>query len=204
MKPYKRSIAVLLVCVATIFGGNVRAQSLQSLFKIFGGSKTEQKTEPEKVIPTTEQLQGRWVYQALDMTYTGDSTIASVAVASAKTQLSTVADKSGLVAGRDYIEIGNNGDARLVSGEHSATVTYSYQPKDGKMHIGMEHDGKRVSQTAEVEIVDGNLRMMFDAAQLVAEAEKHSDALKENTYFQMLKTMTEKYPGIMVGAVFGK
>ncbi len=45
---------------------------------------------------------------------------------------------------------------------------------------------------------------MFDAAQLVAEAERHSASLKENTYFQMLKTMTEKYPGIMIGAVFAK
>ena len=72
------------------------------------------------------------------------------------------------------------------------------------MHVGMEHGGKRVSLTARAELVDGNLRIMFDAAQLVAEAEKHSASLKENTYFQMLKTMTEKYPGIMIGAVFAK
>ncbi len=204
MKPNKLSITTLLCCLATFFAGNVRAQSLQSLLKMFGGSKTEQKAEPKTEIPSTEQLQGRWVYNAADMIYTGDSAIASVAVASAKTQLPTVVEKSGLVAGRDYIEIGNDGTARLVSGERSGAVSYSYQPRDGRMHVGMEHGGKRVSLTARAELVDGNLRIMFDAAQLVAEAEKHSASLKENTYFQMLKTMTEKYPGIMIGAVFAK
>lgn len=194
----------MMLCAATICCGDADAQSLQSLFKIFGGSKTEQKAEPKTEIPTAEQLQGRWVYQALDMTYTGDSTIASVAVASAKTQLSTVADKSGLVAGRDYMELGADGTAKLVSGERTATASYSYRPEDGKMTVGMEHGGKKVALTAEVRITDGKLRIMFDAAQLVAEAEKHSDSLKENTYFQMLKAMTEKYPGIMVGAVLGK
>lgn len=194
----------MMLCAATICCGDADAQSLQSLFKVFGGSKTEQKAESKTEIPAAEQLQGRWVYQALDMTYTGDSTIASVAVASAKTQLSTVADKSGLVAGRDYMEIGADGTAKLVSGERTATASYSYRPEDGKMTVGMEHGGKKVALTAEVRITDGKLRIMFDAAQLVAEAEKHSDSLKENTYFQMLKAMTEKYPGIMVGAVFGK
>ena len=194
----------MMLCAATICCGDADAQSLQSLFKIFGGSKIEQKAEPKTEIPAAEQLQGRWVYQALDMTYTGDSTIASVAVASAKTQLSTVADKSGLVAGRDYMELGADGTAKLVSGERTATASYSYRPEDGKMTVGMEHGGKKVALTAEVRITDGKLRIMFDAAQLVAEAEKHSDSLKENTYFQMLKAMTEKYPGIMVGAVFGK
>ena len=194
----------MMLCAATICCGDADAQSLQSLLKIFGGSKTEQKAEPKTEIPAAEQLQGRWVYQALDMTYTGDSTIASVAVASAKTQLSTVADKSGLVAGRDYMEIGADGTAKLVSGERTATASYSYRPEDGKMTVGMEHGGKKVALTAEIRITDGKLRIMFDAAQLVAEAEKHSDSLKENTYFQMLKAMTEKYPGIMVGAVFGK
>ena len=194
----------MMLCAATIFCGDADAQSLQSLLKIFGGSKTEQKAEPKTEIPAAEQLQGRWVYQALDMTYTGDSTIASVAVASAKTQLSTVADKSGLVAGRDYMEIGADGTAKLVSGERTATASYSYRPEDGKMTVGMEHGGKKVALTAEIRITDGKLRIMFDAAQLVAEAEKHSDSLKENTYFQMLKAMTEKYPGIMVGAVLGK
>ena len=194
----------MMLCAATICCGNADAQSLQSLFKIFGGSKTEQKAEPKTEIPAAEQLQGRWVYQALDMTYAGDSTIASVAVASAKTQLSTVADKSGLVAGRDYMELGADGTAKLVSGERTATASYSYRPEDGKMTVGMEHGGKKVALTAEVRITDGKLRIMFDAAQLVAEAEKHSDSLKENTYFQMLKAMTEKYPGIMVGAVLGK
>jgi len=204
MKQNKTYIIALLCCLATAAAGNARAQSLQSLLKLFGGSKTEQKLEPKTEIPSTEQLQGRWVYSSLDMTYTGDSAIASMAVASAKTQLPAVAEKSGLAAGRDYIDIGSDGTAKLVSGEHSAAVTYSYQPRDGKMHVGMEHGGKRVSLTARAELVDGKLHLMFDAAQLVAEAEKHSAALKENTYFQMLKALTDKYPGIMVGAVFGK
>ncbi len=128
MKPNKLSITTLLYCLATLFAGNVRAQSLQSLLKMFGDSKTEQKAEPKTEIPSTEQLQGRWVYNAADMIYTGDSAIASVAVASAKTQLPAVVEKSGLVAGRDYIEIGNDGTARLVSGERSGSVSYSYQP----------------------------------------------------------------------------
>ncbi len=208
MKPYKKSITVLLFCVATLFCGNVDAQSLQSLLKsvsgILGSSKTEQKAESKTEIPAAEQLQGRWIYNSPDMIYTGDSTIASVAVASAKTQMSTVAEKSGLVAGRDYIEIGSDGIAKLVSGERSATASYNYRPEEGKMSVGMEHEEKRVSLTADVTVVDDKLRIMFDAAQLVAEAEKNSDELKKNTYFQMLKTLTEKYPGIMVGATFGK
>ena len=121
MKPNKLSITTLLCCLATLFAGNVRAQSLQSLLKMFGGSKTEQKAEPKTEIPSTEQLQGRWVYNAADMIYTGDSAIASVAVASAKTQLPAVVEKSGLVAGRDYIEIGNDGTARLVLVQLSAS-----------------------------------------------------------------------------------
>ena len=77
MKPNKLSITTLLYCLATLFAGNVRAQSLQSLLKMFGDSKTEQKAEPKTEIPSTEQLQGRWVYNAADMIYTGDSAIAS-------------------------------------------------------------------------------------------------------------------------------
>ena len=196
----------MFACAASLAAGEAEAQSLQSLLKgignIFGATQTEKQAEPAEL--TAEQLQGRWVYRSLEMTYTGDSAIASMAVKSAKPQLSTVAGKAGLVAGRDYVEIRDDGTLLLASGEHSTTARYVYRPQEGKMDVTAEYNGKIVSLTATVTSADDGLQVMFDAAQLVATAEQNTDKLKDNTAFQMLKVMTANYPGIMVGALFGK
>ncbi len=204
----KKILMMILACAAVLAAGDVQAQSLQSLLKglgnMFGKTQAaeEEPAEPEAL--TAEQLQGRWVYRSLDMQYTGNSNIASIAVASAKTQLSTVAGKAGLVAGRDYVDVKDDGTLSLVSGEHSTSARYDYRQQDGTMCVTMEYNGKTLSLTATVTPVGEELQVMFDAAKLVALVEKNTDKMKDNTAFQMLKVLTGNYPGIMVGAVLGR
>lgn len=204
----RKFLMMILACAAVLAAGDVQAQSLQSLLKglgnMFGKTQAaEEPAEPEAL--TAEQLQGRWVYRSLDMQYTGNSNIASIAVASAKTQLSTVAGKAGLVAGRDYVDVKDDGTLTLVSGEHSAAARYDYRQQDGTMCVTMEYNGKTLSLTATLTPNGGEeLLVMFDAAKLVALVEKNTDKMKDNTAFQMLKVLTGNYPGIMVGAVLGR
>lgn len=198
---------MLLAAIAA--GTAAHAQSLDGMLRSIGSmlgksQSADSKEAATASAPTTRQLKGRWLYRALDMQYTGDNAIASVAVASARTQLAAVGDKSGLVAGRDYVEIKDDGVLLLASGEHTAKAQYAYQPQDGKMYITVDYGGKKVSLTASVTLADGALQVMFDAAHLVAVAEQTSDQLKDNTTFQMVKSMTESYPGIMIGAVMGR
>jgi hypothetical protein len=52
--------------------------------------------------------------------------------------------------------------------------------------------------------VNGGLKVLFNAKEVVAKAELVSSKFKENTTFAMLKGLVDSYPGIMGGAIFKK
>ena len=158
MKRVLLLIVGILLCTAPL-----QAQSLSDMLSSLLGSSSSSTSQPAEkpVYPTAKQIVGKWVYQQLDMDYSGDSAIASMGVATAKTQLSSVASIAKLSSGKDYVKLSSNGTFHLVSGERKIEGTYSYIPAGGRLLL----TAKEIKAEAVVTLKDGAGRIMFNAKQ---------------------------------------
>lgn len=205
----KKIFFAAMVAAATLCVERVSAQSLQSLFEGFAKMLTEQSDAPSQqakkvAYPTAKEIVGKWAYQQLVMEYTGDSSLASLAVSSAATQLPTLATKAGLAAGKDYVRVKSDGKILFVSGEKKVEGSYTYVPPTGQMIVTVNYGEHSVTLTGSVSKVDGKLKVLFKANEVVAKAEMISSKIQENSTFAILKELINSYPGIMGGALFSK
>lgn len=194
--------------VASVGIQHASAQSLQSLFdglsKMLGDQSESTPKTTKVAYPTEKEIIGRWSYQQLVMEYTGDSTLASLAVGSAASQLPTMATKAGLAAGKDYVRVKSDGTIQFVSGDKKATARYTYVAPTGQMIVSIKHADQTITLTGHLSKVDGKLKILFKANEVVAKADMISDKFKDNTTFMVLKELINSYPGIMGGALFSK
>lgn len=204
-----KKIATVLTFTFIVLGAtNASAQSLEGLFnslsKMFS-APTEQTAEPEAKVehPTEKEIVGKWTYQEMVMEYTGNSTLASLAVSSAATQLPALASKAG-ITGKEYVRIKGDGSMLFVGGDHKVEGRYTYVQPTGKMIVSVMHKNQTITLTGTVTKVNGRIKVLFNANEVAAKAEMISSKFKENTTFAMLKGLVDSYPGIMGGAIFRK
>lgn len=179
----------------------VQAQSLTDLFKglssLLGSTTTETVVE-KPVYPKEKELTGTWIYTEPQIVYEGSDALASIAINTIKGQIPTLAQKFGVVAGRDYAVV-KGSKITAVSGERKAKATYTYIPSTGKAIITGEHNGKKIIVTGYATIKDGMVTVLFDANELIAIV-KETQTFKENSTLQMIASVIQSYPGIKVGA----
>ena len=205
----KRILFILLALGAICVSEPSRAQSLDDLMKSIGAmfSTSEQtpQQKPAVTTPTLEELIGRLKYDALAIDYTGDSSIASLAVATLESQLPMIAEKFGFVAGRDYIDVSDDGSLLIVcDGKGAAAYCSSYDQATGRTTIMMRLVEQNIYVGATVLKSEGRYRLLFDATELFSLMERHYPAFAENTTLVMIKGVVDAYPGIRVGVVLRK
>ena len=204
----KRLLFILLAFGAICVSTPSRAQSLDDLMKSLGSmffSEQPQQEKPKAIYPTLEELLGRLKYDALAIDYTGDSTLASLAVTTIESQLPMIAEKFGFVAGRDYIDVSEDGSLRIVRDGHQITVyCSSYDSSTGRTSLMVRVVEQSIYVAATVLKLEGRYRLMFDATELFAQLEKYYANFSENTTLQMIKGVVDAYPGIRVGVVLRK
>lgn len=204
----KRIAYVLIFAVATFGATNSSAQTLEGLFnslsKMLSSSESaETKTEVKVEYPTEKEITGKWTYQEMVMEYTGSSTLASLAVSSAATQLPALATKMG-ITGKEYVRIKGDGTMLFVGGDSKIEAKYTYVKPTGKIIVSVVHKGQTITLTGSVAKVNGGLKVLFNAKEVAAKAELVSSKFKDNSTFAILKELINSYPGIMGGAIFKK
>lgn len=204
----KRIAYVLIFAVATFGATNSSAQTLEGLFnslsKMLSSSESaETKTEAKVEYPTEKEITGKWTYQEMVMEYTGSSTLASLAVSSAATQLPALATKMG-ITGKEYVRIKSDGTMLFVGGDSKIEAKYTYVKPTGKIIVSVVHKGQTITLTGSVAKVNGGLKVLFNAKEVAAKAELVSSKFKDNSTFAILKELINSYPGIMGGAIFKK
>lgn len=204
----KRIAYILIFAVATFGATNSSAQTLEGLFnslsKMLSSSESaETKTEAKVEYPTEKEITGKWTYQEMVMEYTGSSTLASLAVSSAATQLPALATKMG-ITGKEYVRIKGDGTMLFVGGDSKIEAKYTYVKPTGKIIISVVHKGQTITLTGSVAKVNGGLKVLFNAKEVAAKAELVSSKFKDNSTFAILKELINSYPGIMGGAIFKK
>jgi hypothetical protein len=198
---------VILVLAAAFLCTTAQAQSLGDLLKSLGGALTSTSEKPKEEAPkpsypTEKDLVGEWTFEQLDIEYTGDDPLASVAIASAKSQISTLTAQAGLAAGKDKLHINNDGTLVFTTNGKSVLARYSYIQPTGTLIVTVEDKSHKAIFTTLVSKQDGKLRVMFDANELMAIAEANMPNLKEDGTFVMAKTLVDSYKGILIGGVF--
>lgn len=199
---------ILILTFITIGIGSAQAQSLDALLKGLGnifGSSTEQAEKVEATKPTytaERDLVNKWVFQQLEMEYSGNDPLAAIAIASAQQQLSTLASKAGLTPGKDFLKIKSDGTVTFVSGDRKESGTYTYIPPTGMLVITFTINGETIRVSATATSKDGKLYLMFKANELIAIALQSNPQLKEESLFAIAQTLSETYPGITIGASF--
>lgn len=204
----KRILYILIFAVATFGATSSSAQTLEGLFnslsKMLSSSESAETKAVVKVeYPTEKEIIGKWNYQEMVMEYTGDSTLASLAVSSAATQLPTLAAKVG-ITGKEYVRIKGDGTIMFVGGDSKVEAKYTYVKPTGKIIVSVVHNNQTITLTGSVAKVNGGLKVLFNAKEVVAKAELVSTRFKDNSTFAILKEMINSYPGIMCGAIFKK
>ena len=173
-------------------------RGLSSLFS----SEEPAKETPKDVYPALEELFGRFKYEALAIDYSGDSTLAALAVSTLESQLALIAEKAGFVVGRDYVDVTNDGTMIIVRDGHKAQAyCSSYDSQTGKASIMMRLDEESVYIATTVTKIDGRYRLMFDATEIFGLMAKHYSKFHDNTTLQMAKGVIDSYPGIRVGVI---
>ena len=203
----KKILYVLIFSIAVFSTTNASAQTLEGLFnslsKMLSAESSTPKQEVKVEYPTEKEIIGKWNYQEMSMEYTGDSTLASIAVSSAASQLPTLAAKVGLT-GKEYVRIKGDGSMLFVGGDSKIEAKYTYVKPTGKIIVSVVHNGKTITLTGVVSKTNGALKVMFNANEGVAKAEMVSSRFKDNSTFAILKELINSYPGIMGGAIFKK
>ena len=201
----KHFICILLTLCAVICGQCAQAQSLDDLMRglsfLFSAEEPAKET-PNDVYPALDELFGRFKYDALAIDYTGDSTLAALAVSTLESQLALIAEKAGFVVGRDYVDVTDDGTMIIVRDGHKAQAyCSSYDSQTGKASIMMNLGEQSVYTTTTITKVDGRFRLMFDATELFGLMAKHYSKFQDNTTLQMAKSVIDNYPGIRVGVI---
>ena len=204
----KRFLFILLVLGAICVSKPSHAQSLDDLMRSIGAALFSEQPQPEKpkvTHPAVQELIGRLKYDALAIDYTGDSTIAALAVSTLESQLPMIAEKFGFVAERDYLEVGDDGSLLIVcDGKGAMAYCSSYDQATGRTTIMMRLAEQSIYVGATVLKSEGRYRLLFDATELFSLMEKHYPAFTENTTLVMIKGVVDAYPGIRVGVVLRK
>lgn len=201
----KKFLYISIICAATLFANNAKAQSLSDLFNALSGmfgSTTPQEKVEKPVYPTEKQLIGTWVYSQPEIVYEGNDALATMAISTLKGQVPSLLQRYGIIAGRDYAII-KNSRVTAVSGDRKEKATYTYNPSNGKAVITAEYNGKTIVVTGYLTIKDGNVTVLFDAQELIAIASQ-SQRFQENTALQMAASVISGYPGVKVGLMARK
>lgn len=198
---------IITLSFITLSSLSAQAQSLDALLKGLGGllggsSEPTEQVAPKKNHPTEQELANKWVFQQLEMEYSGNDPLATLAIASAKQQLSTLATKAGLTAGKDSLKIKSDGTLTVVSGDRKATANYSYIPPTGMIIISLTNGSDTIRVSATATLTNGILSLMFQANELIALAAQSNPKLKEDSLFAVAETLCATYPGITVGLSF--
>lgn len=204
-----RLIYILTFCVALSATHSAQAQSfdalLNSLSSFLGVSETPPMQEPKLVYPSVEELSGRFAYDELAIEYKGDSSLASLAVATLESQLPLIAEKLGLIAGRDYMNVSEDGSMVIVRENYQMPLYCSaYDSATGEASIMIRMLEQNINIKASVTKVDGRYRILFDAREMLAIIAEHYSKFNENTTLQMVKGVIDAYPGVRVGAFMCK
>ena len=205
----KKFIYTLLLLVAVIASSNAQAQSLDDLLKglasLVGVTTESTEQKPKITHPEIYELIGRWNFDGLVMDYTGDSSIAAVAVSTLEGQLPLLASKFDLVVGRDYINIGEDGVITFACGDSRISAhCNNYDSYNGEVTMTFYLKDKYINVTGLVLVQDGKTKVLFDANKIMELLSQHYPNFKENTTLQMAKTVIDSYPGIRVGAAIKK
>ena len=198
----------LTLCIA-LSATSVQAQSLDALLKsltsLLSATSEEPAKAPKITHPEAYDLMGRWYFEALVMDYTGDSSIAAVAVSTLEGQLPLLASKFDLVVGRDYINIGEDGVITFACGDSRISAhCNNYDSYNGEVTMTFYLKDKYINVTGLVLVQDGKTKVLFDANKIMELLSQHYPNFKENTTLQMAKTVIDSYPGIRVGAAIKK
>ena len=200
----KKLFFVVVLFFATFSLQQTHAQSLTDLFnglsKLLGSTQETQKQVVKPVYPSSAELLGTWVYSSPEMIYTGNDTLASIAVSSVKGQIPALANKFGIVPGTINADVTKK-SIKAWRGEQKSTASYTYIPSTGQAIITGKFNDQKAILTGTVEVVNGgDLRLLFKAKELMTIVSQTS-TFKENTSLQMIKEVIDSYPGIQVGAV---
>ena len=199
----KKTFYISILCLV-LSAANAQAQTLEDLLSgisnLFGSSE-EAAPQPKITHPEIYDLLGVWKFDGLVMDYTGDSSLATVAVSTLESQLPVIAPKFDLVAGRDFIDINEDGSTTIARGEGRMTgyCTY-YDSYSGEASLTFNIDGKSVDITATIIEQEGKTKIFFDANKMMSLMQQHYAKFNENTILQTAKTVIDSYPGIRVGA----
>ena len=201
----KRVLFIAIFALATLCQQSAQAQSFSDLLKGLSGllgSTTTQAQVEKPVYPTEKELIGTWVYTDPEITYDGNDPLASIAISTVKGQIPSLAQKFGVVSGRDYAIV-KGSKITFVSGDKKAKATYTYIPSTGKAIITGEHNGQKIIMTGYLTIKDGMITVLFDAKEAIAILSE-TKKFKENSTLQMIAGVISNYQGIKAGATARK
>lgn len=197
-------ISLLLVFAAAAAAESARAQGLQGLLNLFANAKAAKAdAHTAGELLTAEQLTATtWVYSAPQIVYSGNSSMATVAIAALRTQMPDIAKTLGLNAGSDSVAFLGDGTAAMTNGENKASVPYMYDPATGYVSFTVTRNGTSAAFPATATARDGVLTVLFDADTSIASLLQMAPELKDNSSLLIIKAVVDKYPGIKIGATF--
>ena len=198
----KRFLLIVTIGIFTLSAQNSQAQSLDALLNGLSkllGATTETQQVAKPVYPTAEELLGTWVYQSPEMVYSGSDALATVAISSLKGQLPALASKFGIESGNVYATVSKK-SIKAWRGDQKSNASYSYIPANGQAIISGKFNDRKVILTGVVDVVDGNIRVLFKAKELMAIVAE-TETFKQNTTLQAIKGVIDRYPEIQVGAI---
>lgn len=197
-------ISLLLVFAAATAAESARAQGLQGLLNLFANAKAAKAdAHTAGELLTAEQLTATtWVYSAPQIVYSGNSSMATVAIAALRTQMPDIAKTLGLNAGSDSVAFLGDGTAAMTNGENKASVPYMYDPATGYVSFTLTRNGTTEAFPATATAKDGVLTVLFDAETTIATLLRMAPELKDNSSLLIIKAVVDKYPGIKIGATF--
>lgn len=197
-------ISLLLVFAAATAAESACAQGLQGLLNLFANAKAAKAdAHTAGELLTAEQLTAStWVYSAPQIVYSGNSSMATVAIAALRTQMPDIAKTLGLNAGSDSVAFLGDGTAAMTNGENKASVPYMYDPATGYVSFTLTRNGTTEAFPATATAKDGVLTVLFDAETTIATLLRMAPELKDNSSLLIIKAVVDKYPGIKIGATF--
>ncbi len=200
----KRIVLSLILSLAALTAAeNLHAQGLQGLLNLFANTKAAKADPAAGERLTAEQLTSpTWVYSSPQIVYSGNSSMATVAIASLRTQMPEMAKALGLNAGSDTVRFQEEGIAAMQNGQNKASVPYTYDHATGTVTFTVTRNGTATAFPATAASNNGVLTILFDADTTMETLLRMAPELKDDTYFSLIKAVVEKYPGIRIGATF--
>ena len=200
----KRIVFTLLLTAAIAAADSLQAQSLQGLLNLFANTKAAKaENHAAGEVLTAEQLTAStWVYDTPQIVYSGSSPMATVAIATLRTQMGGISTAIGLNAGSDTIAFLGDGNATMQNGEQTFTTPYTYDAANGTLSVTLTRKEATATFPATATAKDGVLTILFDADTSMATLLKMAPELEKNSSLLIIKAVVDKYPGIKIGATF--